>query len=180
MNIGFTVQKHPLNTFFQPLEPSRGLKIGPNWEFWYLYTYWDAFLGGSGWLFASQVYIHYGHWVHSLKWLQKHLFWAFRGLKRAQNWPKLRVLITLHLLGRFFWVVMGDSLLPKSIFIIEIRFIVFKDPPNTFFGPLEASIGLKICSYWEFWYLHLLGCFFGWFWVTLCFPSAYPLWTLGS
>ena len=107
MNIGFIVQKHPLNTFFGPLEASRGLKIGPNWEFWYLYTYWDAFLDGSGWHFASQVYIHHGHWVHSLEGPLKHLFWASRGLKGAQNWPKLRALNPIHLLGCFFGFSLG-------------------------------------------------------------------------
>ena len=46
-----------------------------------------------------------------------------------------------------FWMVLGDSLLPKSIFIMDIGFIVLNDPINTFFGPLEASRGLKIGPY---------------------------------
>ena len=46
-----------------------------------------------------------------------------------------------------FWMVLGDTLLPKSIFIMDIGFIVLNDPINTFFGPLEASRGLKIGPY---------------------------------
>ena len=46
--------------------------------------------------------------------------------------------------GMLFWVVLVDSLLPKSISIMDIGFIVLNDPKNTFFGPLEASRGLKI------------------------------------
>ena len=118
MNIGFIVPKHPLNTFFGPLEASRGLKNGPKVRFWTLYTYWDDFLVvlGDSLLFKSISSMNIGFIV------QKHLFWASRGIKRAQNWAKLRVLISLLLLGYFF----------------------------------------------------------GWFWVILWFPSLYPLWILGS
>ena len=131
MNIGFIVPKHPLNTFFGPLEASRGLKIGPTWEFWYLYTYWDTFLGGSGWFFDSQVYIHYGHWVHSLKVSLKHLFLSSGG----QEDSKLAKIESFELRfqpstppGMLFWMILGDSLLPKSILIMNIRFTVKKQP----------------------------------------------------
>ena len=108
--------------------------------------YWDAFLGGSGRLFASQVHIHYGHWVHSLKGLLKHLFWASAGPKRQED-SKLAQIESFEPntpTGMLFWMVLGDTLLPKSIFIMDIGFIVLNDPKNTFFGPLEASRRLKI------------------------------------
>ena len=37
----------PKNIFLGLLETSRRLKIDLNWEFWTIYTYWDAFLGDS-------------------------------------------------------------------------------------------------------------------------------------
>ena len=83
-------------TPFQGLwRPLRGLKIYPNSEF-------DPFLGGSGWLFASQAYTYCEPMVFILEAPQKHLSKALGGLQRAINMLKFRALNPLQLLGCFF------------------------------------------------------------------------------
>ena len=78
----------------------------------------------------------------------KHLFRAFGDLKKPQNRPKLIVFSLLHLLRCFFgclWMILFfPSLFPSWI----LGFLVQNTSKTPFFGPLEASRGIKIGTNW--------------------------------
>ena len=76
--------------------------------------------------------------------------WGLRKPQKGSKWPIFRGLNQLHLLGGFFWVVLGGTSPPKPITIMDLGFWVQMNPLNTFLPPLETSNGLKMALNWWF------------------------------
>ena len=109
----------------------------------------------------------------------EHLFTTSGGLKRSQMRPKISPNWDLHQLGCFFgwiWVFVWLHSIHPLWALGYGSSGTLKTPFYHLWKPQEGTEQVWIHPNWN---LHLLGCFFGWFWVFVWLHSLYPLWTLG-